>query len=338
MKICVLTENYGKDFTGAMTSTYELIKRWIQAGNKVYVMTFHIVGKINKNVIIKKFSNIIQLLHFLRVHNFTHWIGYSDDHFGFLFHLFNIPYLHTYHGNWPNALWHDGIINFIKGLFLMPLYIITIHYAQQIVGVSRHSLHFIAKHNCKYKVIHNGVDVAKNRLSIPIFLKNNCKILMVGNVDKRKFSLLIAILRELSIRIRQHLQVVIYGKIHNHQIYTTLKKYGVKFAGFHSKIPYLKFDLFLSTSKAENLSIATVEAISSGLPVLTFNIGGMKEIVRPQTGVIIPCYHINMMANWLKSMIMYGKMINFNNKYIINDFNWSIDAVKYLKLLREIRL
>lgn len=339
MKICVLTENYGKDFTGAMTSTYELIKRWTRYDIKVIVLTLHIVGKTNSKVQIKKFSNIIKLFHFLVTNDFTHWLGYSDDHFGFLFHLAHIPYLHTYHGNWPNALWHNGIVNFMKGLILTSLYIKTISNAQNVIGVSQHSLKFIAYHNSHYEIIHNGVDVNKMPKSSTINLKHNLKILMVGNVNKRKFSLLIPLLKQIPFNIRKHFQITIYGKIYNQKIYNILKKYKVKFVGFKPKIPYSHYDLFMSTSIAENLSIATVEAISCGIPVITFEIGGMREIIQSQsTGIIIPTYKINLMAKLLKDIIIKGKSFKFNNKYLINDFDWNINAYKYINLFKRVKL
>ena len=47
-------------------------------------------------------------------------------------------------------------------------------------------------------------------------------------------------------------------------------------------------DLFVLASRVETFSVATVEAIASGLPVVVTACGGPEELVGPETGVIVP--------------------------------------------------
>lgn len=338
MKICVLTENYGKGYTGAMTSTYELINRWVKSNIKVEVLTLNIVGSTNENIKLKRFNNIIKLFNFIRRNNFEGFVGYSDDHFGFLFKLLRIPYVHTYHGNWPSALLHNGVFNFLKGLILIPLYILTIHYANYVGSVSKHALKFISKYNNNFGIIHNGVDIEKLYLQDQINLRNNIKIVMVGNVDKRKFLMLVKILKDIPLKVLKKLHIYIFGKIDNKNIYRSLKVFHIHFLGFRSDIPYSNFDIYLSTSLMENLSIAAVEAISSGVPVITFNIGGMNEIIKQdRTGIIVPSYGTHLMAKLLINIVNNGTTFKFDNDYIINDFNWNKTSDRYIKLFRGIR-
>ncbi len=47
-------------------------------------------------------------------------------------------------------------------------------------------------------------------------------------------------------------------------------------------------DLFVLASRTETFSVATVEAMASGLPAVVTACGGPEELVRPETGVIVP--------------------------------------------------
>lgn len=47
-------------------------------------------------------------------------------------------------------------------------------------------------------------------------------------------------------------------------------------------------DLFVNTSASEGISVAIMEAVSCGIPVLATDVGGTKEIVTPENGFLIP--------------------------------------------------
>jgi glycosyltransferase involved in cell wall biosynthesis len=63
-------------------------------------------------------------------------------------------------------------------------------------------------------------------------------------------------------------------------------------------------DLFVLSSHAEGISNATLEAMASGLPVVTTNAGGMPEAVRDGIdGYVVPVRDINAMADRLKKLL-----------------------------------
>ena len=126
MDICVFTKNYGRGFTGAMTSTYELIDRWTEENNNVTVITMNVVGKTNSKIKILKKNNIFDMFRTVMKEKKTHKIWYSDDHLGFLLAILNVNYVHTYHASWPKSLFKNGFIFFIKGLIFSPFGFILI--------------------------------------------------------------------------------------------------------------------------------------------------------------------------------------------------------------------
>lgn len=63
-------------------------------------------------------------------------------------------------------------------------------------------------------------------------------------------------------------------------------------------------DLFVLSSHAEGISNAALEAMATGLPVVTTNAGGMSEAVRDGIdGYVVPVRDINAMADRLKSLL-----------------------------------
>lgn len=92
---------------------------------------------------------------------------------------------------------------------------------------------------------------------------------IVGNIDRRKYENLINILKGKSLAKNINFNIDIYGRVIDQNVEKQLVKMPfIEIKGFKTSIPYTDYNLFLSLSNAENLSIALVEAIASGIPVL----------------------------------------------------------------------
>ncbi|MDB6091115.1 MAG: hypothetical protein JWN85_3899, partial [Gammaproteobacteria bacterium] len=63
------------------------------------------------------------------------------------------------------------------------------------------------------------------------------------------------------------------------------------FLGFRKSTPdlYRNFDVFVSSSRSEGLSLAFLEAMATGLPVVATRSGGPQEVIEPDvSGVLVP--------------------------------------------------
>lgn len=80
----------------------------------------------------------------------------------------------------------------------------------------------------------------------------------------------------------------------------------VRFLGFRSDIPDLlaAADLFCQPNRSpEPFGIAFIEALLSGLPVITTDMGGAKEIVHSSCGILVPADDASALAIALRKLI-----------------------------------
>ena len=80
----------------------------------------------------------------------------------------------------------------------------------------------------------------------------------------------------------------------------------VTFTGFRKDVAAMlsESDIFLMSSNYEGISIAVLEAMRAGLPVIGTRVGGMSEVVKEQTGVLVEAGDVNGMARALRALIL----------------------------------
>ncbi len=147
------------------------------------------------------------------------------------------------------------------------------------------------------KIVHNGVDTdlfkplsdkQKNDLRIKYNLPTNKKIVLFSAhkmSDKNKgINYVLSLARETAIK---NIFFVGIGEMKD-PCMSNLKitgyiKDGKKLAEF-----YGLSDLFIFPSVAETFSLVLLEVMASGLPVIGFDIPAFREIIDPQTGILVP--------------------------------------------------
>ena len=74
-------------------------------------------------------------------------------------------------------------------------------------------------------------------------------------------------------------------------------------------------DGFVLTSREEPFGMVVVEALALGKPVVSFNAGGVSEIITPETGRVVNSWNVSDLANTMK-------------KVAINDIGFSKEKAK----------
>jgi glycosyltransferase involved in cell wall biosynthesis len=118
---------------------------------------------------------------------------------------------------------------------------------------------------------------------------------------------------------------------------------NVKLVGFKSPVEikkiYNESDCFLLTSLAEGTPTSALEAMTSGLPIVASNAGGLNNIVIDCiNGFVIDNYEIKNYVDKIKLIrdnIELRKTIYHNNKEISENFRWDKVAHRITSLIKE---
>ena len=332
INIVILTKYYGYNFTGATVATHTLIQKWneYENVNKITVLTLNIgnyypmeklhVAKIANNRKLRE--NALQL-------DDKHTIFYSDDHLGYL--LKDLPYVHTYHGNWPDARYISPKM-FFKSFYFISQYRETIRNAAVVVNVSQYMEKFTNRFNRSSLVIWNGVSEYKRK---KYNTSQEKKVLMIGTLEQRKYGKLPDLLNVLPESIR----IEAYGNVADKKLVERLVRHpnfsAKGFVNFEN-IPLEQYGCFLSLSEMENMPISMVEVLRMGIPVIAYSVGGIPEIVNNNCGVLFrKDTGIRAISLALQEIISGERTFDMNNP-VLRKFDWDIAAEKYMKVFQRV--
>lgn len=341
MKILVLTKNYGKNVTGATLATHTFIHLWAKTAEveKIIVLAQHLHEfDEDPKIHIVQYSSRGKIPSLLAQYVDKDTICYSDDHYGTFLADAGVKYVHTYHGNWPDARWLN-LEYFLKSFYFIPKYAKTIRAASKVVNVSNYMKKFTDKYNKNSVTIRNGVDNSRIAVVHKNSNKTSHKCLMLGNVDSRKYGLLPALVEEMQ---KEHLELSIdvYGRIVDKKLAAKLEQYKeVNLHGFvpFSKIDLSQYDFLLSTSTRENLPISIVEILKSKLPVLAIPAGGIPEVIDKNSGRLLKNNDMKKNIEIIQEVINGSIQFTFTNN-TLDEFDWRKSANKYIKIFQEIIL
>lgn len=333
MDLVVLTKQFG-NYTGATISTIELLKRINSNFENITVLTLKSDGTVIRNVNVIVLSGYLNLINTLKKQRNV--IGYSDDHLGFLFSFANIQYVHTYHGNWPDAR-KLNFNMFLKSFYFIPLYKLTVKKASFVVSASKYmQKKFVDPINSNNKVIYNGIKQETDLKRKVKNQNNRNKFLMVGNIDKRKYGKSLNVFDELE-RMSFVGTIDIYGALYDKSLVSSLNKYNfVNIKGVSNEIKYGDYTALICTSASENLPVSIVEAIINSVPVISSDVGGIPEVViNNETGYLLNVNH----AQDFAKVIFDFQNLTLNTKYvdkITSTFNWNNASKLYKKVFERL--
>ena len=97
-------------------------------------------------------------------------------------------------------------------------------------------------------------------------------------------------------------------------------------------------DIFILPSRSENFSVAVLEALSAGLPVVATTCGGIRECINEKNGVLVSVEDVSGLA---KSILDISKNIELYDKQFIADeckrrFSPSVISKEITDVFREV--
>lgn len=235
--------------------------------------------------------------------------------------------------------------------------------SNKIIAVSdftrRELLQYYKVKEGKIRVIHNGVDVNKFQ---PASDKRKAKeelglnpediaILSVGRLYARKglFNLIESM--PAVVKRFRNAKFVISGKGQSNEMKKLVahaEKLGVRnsiiFTGYFpdKKLPklYQAADVFAFSTFYENLPFAVLEALSTGLPVVTTHVGGIPEMIdNGENGFLVQPFNAKQLSDRILYLLEHPAEANemgfLARKIILERFDWRLIVKKVLRVYEE---
>jgi len=200
----------------------------------------------------------------------------------------------------------------------------------------------------KIRKITNGVDIAefypgeesRSQLGLPEDIPIG---LFAGDIRtyRKNLDTVLAALAQVP-----QLHLAVAGDTHNSPFPALAEKLGVAervhFLGFRRDIPKLMraADLFVFPSRYEACSLALLEAMASGLPIVTAQTAGGCELITPESGVVLPDPNdVSALAETLCSLLAEPerlKAMGRAGRAIAERHSWEIMADQYVALFEEL--
>ena len=286
---------------------------------------------------ISKEKPIVWTLH--DMWSFTGRCAYANDCNNWKKECGNCPHLNDY----QPMLWDNtrNLLEFKKNIYQMAKLNLVVPSGWLKKEVAKSILS-----DKKIKLIYNGIDTKifcpkekislRNKYNIPLDKKIICFVAQGGKNDPRKGGAYINRLVKEDIG-NNILYLAIGGSKHSTEKGNVI---NIPFiSDKHILSDYFALsDIFLFTSLAENCPLVILEAMSCGLPVVSFDVGGVPELIKNNlNGLVVKTGSFSALKLALK------KMVHFNNQKIsaisiknrkdaLGKFGLSIMSKKYLQL------
>ena len=211
----------------------------------------------------------------------------------------------------------------------------------------------------KIRVIHNGVDTrkfqpatdkrkAKQELG---FNPDDIAVLSVGRLYARKGLFTLIESMPAVVRSFPRAKFVISGKGQSNEMKKLVahaQKLGVNgnivFTGYYPdrKLPrlYQAADVFAFSTFYENLPFAVLEALSTGLPVVTTRVGGIPEMIESgKNGFLVQPFNSRELSDRILYLLEHpaaaSEMALLARKVILERFDWRLIVKKVLAVYDE---
>lgn len=213
-------------------------------------------------------------------------------------------------------------------------------WADAITVISKESFDYYASLEYKILQIPNAINISS--LSSDVDRRYENQIIFAGRLSHEKgIDLLIDIAQKLSAEI----DLIILGsgpeekKIQN----LVKKQKNIHFLGYQNKEKTISLirgsDILIQPSLNEGISSTIVEAMACKIPVIATNVGGNKELINEQTGLLVDpnsCSQFLDKIMYILSNKPKFKIITDNAFNHIQQYDWKIVGKTYLELYHKL--
>ena len=228
---------------------------------------------------------------------YSYWLSYPP--IGFAFYKFKHPktpysFISRGHGS--------DIYGIDAGVFY-PLRKFVFSYIDKIYSISEHGRDYLLS-NYKIdsqKIVLSRLGVYNNENINPYDNSELIRVVSCSNIiPLKRVSLIFRSLQNYASRhLDSHVEWVHFGDgelkrdIEEKVLHNTISNFSCKLLGILSNEEILKYyreiyvTAFVLLSTSEGIPVSIMEAISSGIPVIATNVGGVSEIVNNQTGFLL---------------------------------------------------
>lgn len=249
----------------------------------------------------------------------------------------------------PGLNWHPRKI-FVR--LVMSMYAIIIGWpvlkAANVVILFHEGLIPLAKKlGLQYRIIHNGVDLAKIDSAISVgdlkTLPDQVTVAYIGRMESIKgYDDFLAVAQKLAPQL-PHVRFLFVGSYHGkEELVRTVSTPQIFFTGHRDDVSSIlkAIDIFVLPSYSEGLPNALMEAMAAGCTCLSSDVGGVKTLIQPEkNGLVFPPGDRAAMSNELKRLITDStlrlKLGRAAQETIRKGYDWKVIAGDYEQLFQK---
>lgn len=124
--------------------------------------------------------------------------------------------------------------------------------------------------------------------------------------------------------------------------YDASKQLGTKFTGRLSKPEWIAlsadYDIFINTTRYDNMPVSVIEALALGLPVVSTNVGGIPYLIEDgKTALLVNSEDSNHMTSQILKLLENpeeGHQIAIRGRQLAESFDWPVVRLKWLEILK----
>lgn len=224
---------------------------------------------------------------------------------------------------------------------------LTYHNVDQLICVSESLKKMVKKHfNQNSIVVHNMIAQSFCNIGFDSITSKKIHFVSIGSLIYRKgFDILPKAFSLLNLPKEQwEMTIIGAGEEHGHltqQIHSTSLQDNIHLVGIKTKEQIAEIlknsSIFILPSRNENFSVAVLEALACGLPVIASLCGGISECINEKNGLLFPVDDVEKLAQSILYMVQ--NMDKYDRKAIAEDcqarFSPEVIAKQLTKIFEE---